>query len=400
MKSIAILILTIIIGAGEVIGQEYSLYSNDTLSIESEYLGETMNLNLHLPETHPFSANTTKYPIAIIFDSQHERTYPHIINSFDLLTGETQIPESIIIGVPFNMQNRLYLTSNQKHESDSLSGIERMELFLFLEVIPRLQNEFKGNNYISLTGHSRTAFLVNYLAYKRPAEINLAISLSGFFNEYPLSINSFYSFLTDSTNFPHKFHYYYTAGTTLEESGYLSQFRKLDSLLTTKSISKNVKITFNETPDANHMSNNWVSLPPILIDAFSKYNSVLDNWFFDKLKAENTEVSVAQFQFDLEQAGAEVGVKLNPNLTHIYSLASHFAYAREDYKTAIEFIELGLYYFPDYLEFYYEMIEFYKVLNNTEKVNHYKSILREKTISSVHLSESDKNELLQYLDED
>lgn len=385
-------------GKVNVFGQEYSLYSNDILSIESKYLQETIDLNLHLPETQPFSANTTKYPITIIFDSQHERTYPLMINSIDLLTSETQIPESIIIGVPFNYQNRLYLTSSQKRGTDSLSGIERMELFLFNELIPKIQNKYKGNDYISIIGHSRTGFLVNYLASKRPSEINLAVSLSGFFNDVPLSLDTFYNFLTDGSSFPSKFNYYYTAGTSLEETNYLVQFRNLDSLMRNQLTSKNVKVVFTETSNANHITNYWVSLPPILIDVFSSYNSILDSWFHDEVKASIIDNPIKQFETDLEQASKSIGINLNPNLTHIFSLASYYL-NKQDQKTAIKFFELGLKYFPDYLEFYVEIIEIYKDLNHTEKLSEYKNILRKKAMNSLHLSETEKQEVFEYLDE-
>lgn len=399
MKARLLLIITISIAIGTLFAQEYSLYSNDKLSIESDYLQQTIDLNLHLPETQPFSGKTTKYPITIIFDSQHERTYPLIINSIDLLTSETQTPESIIVGVPFNFQNRLYLTSNQKRGNDSISGIERMELFLFNELIPQLQSKYKGNHYISFIGHSRTAFLVNYLVFKRPDQIKLAVSLSGFFNNDPLSLDTFYSFLADTTNFLHKFNYYYTAGTSLEEYTYLAQFRNLDSLIRNKSTSENLNVVFSETPNANHITNYWVSLPPILIDAFSAYNSILDSWFHDALKTDRIDNPVQQFKSDLEQASKSIGVNLNPSLTHIFSLASHYANNKEDYNTAIKFFEFGLDYFPEYLDLYIEIIEFYKALNNTGKVSSFKGVLREKTKNSMHLTETEKQELFEYLDE-
>ena len=398
MRKLIVSVIVLSLAALKSFGQEYSLYSNEELFMGSEYLKDSIKLNLHLPETYPFSAETTKYPVIIIFDSQHERTYPQIIHSFDLLTSETQIPESIIIGVPFNRQNRFYLTSDQKRGDDTLSGIERLELFLFKELVPKLQNEYKGNEFISLIGHSRTAFLVNYLSFKRPGQVNLAISLSGFFSDNPLSTKTFYEFLTEPTNFPTRFNYYYTVGTTLEESTYLLQNRNLDSLLKAKQIPENVKIVFSETKNANHITNYWVSVPAILIDAFSDYNSVLDRWFHDKLKKENSDLSIRQFEADIEKAGVSIGTILNPNLTHIYSLASHFAYEKEDYKTAIEFFELGIKYFPDYLELYVEIIEFYKVLNNNERINYYKSILREKTIKSSLLTSIEKEEIFEYID--
>lgn len=399
MKALTIIILSSLFAINSTIGQEYSLYSNDSLVIDSEYLKEPIRLNLHLPETFHFSSDSAKYPITIIFDSQHERTYPQIINAFDLLTSETQIPETIIIGVPFNMQNRFYLTSNQKTENDSLSGIERMELFLFSELIPKLKKEYKANDFISFIGHSRTAFLVNYLAVKRTEDINIAVALSGFYTEKPISINTFYSFLTDPDNFNNKFKYYYTAGTSFEESTYLLQYKKLDSLLSRASLPENVNVHFEENEYANHMTNFWVSIPPILIDAFSDYNAILDTWFYYKLKNEFIENPVGQFKSDLAAASKSIGVELQPGVTHIFSLASYFGYQSQDYNTALSFIDLGLSYFPEYLDFYIEKIEFYALLGEHDQVEQYKSILREKAQTNKFIGESNRLELLDYLDE-
>lgn len=399
MKAIRILAFIVLMGPWQASGQNYSLYSNDSLIIASEYLGETIRLNFHLPETHPFSAPDVSYPITIVFDSQHLRTYPQIIGAFDLLTSETQVPESIIVGVPFTFKNRLYFTSSQKREGDTLSGIERMELFLFSELIPKLQKEFRGNNFITVIGHSRTGFLVNYLAFRRPAEINVAASLSGFFNDEPLSLDSFLAFLTTPGNFPEKFRYYYTSGTTNEEITYLKQSRKLDSLLSGRALPGNVGVVFNESPGANHITNYWVSVPPILIDAFSGYNSILDTWFHEILPSESSSASVGRFEKDLEQAGNEIGVVLNPNLTHIYSLASHFAYSKKDYARAIEFLELGVKFYPSYPDLYVELIAFHKALDNPGQVSHFKDLLREIATGNASLSADERGELLEYLDQ-
>jgi enterochelin esterase-like enzyme len=398
MKVLNILFFTLLCVTQSSFGQEYSFYSNDSLILTSDNLNETIRLHLHLPETFNYSSDSTKYPVTIIFDSQHERTYPHIISSFDLLTNETQIPETIIIGVPFNMNNRYYFTSAEKKENDVLTGIERMENFLFSELIPKLQKEFKANDFISVIGHSRTAFLVNYLAVKKSKEINVAIALSGFFNNLPLSLDSFQSFLVDSTNFPKPFRYYYTAGTTLEEKLYLDQYKELDNFVSKTLLPAKLHMHFEGNLNANHITNYWVSIPTILIDAYSDYNAILDNWFYEKLKQKNIENPVLSFESDLANAGEKMGFKPNPNLTHIFSLASHFGYAREDYKTALSFIKLGLKYFPDYLDFYIEGIEYYRLLDDNEKVNEYKSVLKEKALSSKHLNDTDRNDLLKYLD--
>jgi enterochelin esterase-like enzyme len=399
MRFLTSLIFTLLFVSQSIIGQKYSLYSNDSLTFNSSKLNESIRLNLHLPETFNFSSDATKYPITIIFDSQHERTYPQIINSFDLLTSETQIPETIIIGVPFNIKNRFYFTSTQKKENDSLSGIERMEMFLFSELIPKLQNEYKANDFISIIGHSRTAFLVNYLAFKKSKEINIAIALSGFFNNKPLSINSFASFLLNPSNFPKTSNYYYTAGTTMEESTYLKQYESLESLISKKTLPTTLHVHFEEHLNTNHMSNYWVSIPPILINAYSNYNAILDTWFHKKLKQKNIENPISLFKSDLTNVGNKIGFKLNPNITHIFSLASYFSYEKKDYNTALDFIHLGLEYFPGYLDFYVELIEYYRLLDDLEKVETYKTILREKVVSSKHITETEKIQFINYLNQ-
>ncbi|WP_338219112.1 alpha/beta hydrolase-fold protein [Algoriphagus sp. oki45] len=379
--------------------QNYSLYSNEQIILDSKHLQETITVNLHLPETQPYSAPSTSYPITVIFDSQHERTYPLIISSIDLLTSETQMPESIILGIPFNFQNRRYFTSSQKKINDTLSGIERMELFLFEELLPMIKTQYKGNDYLTLVGHSRTGFLVNYLAFQRPNQVNNAISLSGFFDDKPLTIDTFSGLLTDGSKFPHRFNYYFTAGTTLEESTYLTEMKSLDSLLKTRSIPDHIKIDLQETPNANHISNYWVSLPSILMDAFSPYNSILDRWFHEEGKAENAKQPIQEFKLDLAKAGAEVGLGLNPSVTHIFSLASQFA-GDQDYKTAMDFFEMGLDFYPDYLDFHIELISYAQEIGDQEKLARYKAELMEKTQGSTRLSEAEKEEIYKYLNGD
>jgi hypothetical protein len=394
------LIIIVLFFTNITLGQNYLGYSNDSLKIKSVFLKETISLNLHIPETFNFSAKSTKYPITIIFDSQHERTYPQIINSIDLLTNESQIPETIIIGVPFNHNDRYYLTSSHKNKNDSLSGIERIERFLFNELIPKLQKEYKANDYITLVGHSRTAFLVNYLTTKQSGKIDIAIALSGFYNNKPLSIENFKSYISDSSNFPNKFHYYFTAGSTLEEETYLTECKDVSDYIFKTEMPKNFVGNFSENKNANHMTNYWVSVPAIFMDAYANYNSILNNWFYIKLKKDTIEKPIEEFKSDLEQTSKNLGVEVNPNLTHIFSLASSFGYEKKDLQTAIDFIKLGQKYYPNYPDFNLELIEYYKLLNNLKMSKYYKTEYRNKVMSRKDISERQKTELLKNIEEE
>jgi len=376
------------------IGQNYLGYSNDSLVVHSEYLKETTSINLHLPETHNYAAESTKYPIILIFDSQHEMTYLQIINSIDLLTNESQMPAAIIVGIPFTRDNRYYLTSSQTTKGDSLSGIERIEKFLFAELIPKLQKEYKGNDFITLVGHSRTAFLVNYLTVNQSEQIDISVALSGFYSNKPLSLESFKAHISDASNFPNKLRYYFTAGTTLEEDTYLTECQEVFEFIPNSKKPSNFRAYFSEIKNANHITNYWVSVPPILMEAFSEYNSILNNWFYNKLQGDTIENPVAEFEADLKQVSERLGFEVNPSITHIFSLASAFGYERNDLHRAIDFIKLGQKYYPSYADFDLELIAFYEALENDTMVASYTSAYRSKVQARRDLSASEKEKLL------
>lgn len=393
-------ILIILFAINQVFSQDYLGYSNENIKIESNYLQDSMILNLHLPETFRFSADSTKYPVLIIFDSQHERTYPQIINSIDLLTNESQMPETIVIGVPFKRNNRYYLTSSQKSKNDSVSGIERMEKFLFDELIPILQKEYKANDFITLVGHSRTAFLVNYLTTKQSETIDIAIALSGFYSNKPLSVERFKSYISNASNFPNKFRYYFTAGGTLEEETYLTECKEVSNFIYNNQMPKNFKGYFTENKNANHMTNYWISAPTAFIDVYADYNSILNNWFYIKLKKDTIENPIEEFKSDLEQVSKKLGFDVNPSLTHIFSLASSYGYEKNDVLIAIDFIKLGQKYYPNYPDFDLELIEYYKKLNDLKMSLFYKTEYKNKVMSRKDISELEKAEQLKNIDED
>lgn len=397
MKKI-LLTLVIFMSSFAVFSQNFSEYTNEKLHLYSTYLNDSIHLNFHLPFTHKFAAASTKYPITIIFDSQHERTYPHIINSIDLLTSESQMPENIIIGIPFNRYNRLYSTSNQKIKNDSLSGIERLEKFLFNELIPRIQKEYKGNAFITFVGHSRTAYLVNYLITKRSAQLNVAIALSGFYDGNALTTLGFKDYIKNAQNFPHKIRYYYTAGSSLEEESYLKECLDMNAFIIENKLQNHFEAHFTENKSANHMTNYWVSLPPIFCSTYTQYNAILNTWFHEKLKSNQIKNPIIEYENDLKNTSLQLGFSVNPSITQIFSLASSYGMEKKEYKTAIQFLEKGLDYFPGYHDFDLEIANYYQLANQPEKVSFYQKEYMKKVEARTDLTKEEKEKLLSFLD--
>lgn len=390
MRNFLFLLMAVMACFTKIISQPNHLYIRDSLLLHSDFLQEDMKLQVHIPKSFYYSAAGTKYPVTIIFDSQHERAFAHMIGAIDLLTSETQMPESIVVGIPFSKHNRYYLTSGKISHGDSLSGLQRMERFLFSELMPLLKKSYKAGDFLTVIGHSRTAFLVNYLVFTRSADIDAGIALSGFYEEPPLSTEAFAAFLSDGKNFPNKFYYYYGAGTTSEESVYLAQQEQLNTALSGKKMPENLTWGFQQNPHANHITNYWLSMPVGLTGIFSAYNHILDHWFHHRLENEMLPDPINQFKQDLAEAGDKTGTKLLPGLTHIFSLASHYGHQKKDYATALRFIEYGLAYYPGYLDLHAEKIGYLDKLGQKVKVDASKKVLREKVIQNDRLTAEEK----------
>lgn len=113
------------------------------------------------------------------------------------------MPESIILGIPFNFQTRRYFTPAKPN--DALFGIQRIDSFLFEELLPLIKAQYRADDYLSLTGHSPTGFLVNYLTYQRSNLVHQTVSLSVFLTTNGLPKPSFLTYLLIKIHFPNPF---------------------------------------------------------------------------------------------------------------------------------------------------------------------------------------------------
>ena len=126
------------------------------------------------------------------------------------------------------------------------------------------------------------------------------------------------------------------------------------------------------------MPNYWLTVPVALMDAFSAYNFILNNWFSITNGKESPENPIEQFKNDLEYCSKQLGFLVNPGLTQLFSLANTFA-QKEDYKTAIDFLLLGHAYYPDYTEFDETLAYYYGEMGNQEKAAFWQSEYNRKT---------------------
>lgn len=143
----------------------YIIYQNNERSIYSEHLQDSITIDLQVPQNVRYAAEKTGYPLLILLDRQNATIYDVNLRAVNFLAGSgAQIPQCLIAGVPFRSEDRFRLTSRRKKMDDQRAGINRTADFLLEELVPALKRDFPGINYLIIAGHSRTGYLVNFLA--------------------------------------------------------------------------------------------------------------------------------------------------------------------------------------------------------------------------------------------
>jgi enterochelin esterase-like enzyme len=380
--------------------QGYNNYKTDTLDFYSKSLSDTVMVDIHYPLSFGFKSEEMTFPLIILFDSQHDNAHPYNIETINYLTCDNQIPDCIIIGIPFNAHNRYYRTSTKIPEGDSISGIEKMETFLFDELRPFLKNKYSADDYTIIAGHSRTGYLVNYLMAKRFEQINVAISTSGFYSEN-LKNELQGNFLKNIKTQQKLFKYYMTAGTSIGEKIYFDEFSEMAAFFNSIEVPDNFNWTFSATPFANHMTNYTMSLPPILIDNFSSFNHILNEWLHIKLDSVEAENALAIFNKDLKEVSKKEGYKVYPSITQINSIASYY-WSKKDYDIAIDFLNYGKKYYSKNYDFELFLAFLYKLKEDNnqmmEHINLAKKLVKETreylTAEDLKAFEEELSELL------
>ena len=390
MKAIAIILLVLL--NAPMFSQELAIYEKHLLPIYSENLRDSITLELHLPVSFREASGKAPFPVIVLFDSYNENTHAYNIHSVDMLTLHGQIPESIIVGIPFTMRNRSYLTSTDKKEGDTLSGIERMERFLFEELLPRLARDYQGVGPRILLGHSRTAFLTSYLMCRRYQAFEAAGSFSGFyepgFDEATLG-----AFLREMETEGRPFRYYFSAGTTREEAGYLKDYSRMSAFLEDQNPPEAFSWKYSEQANANHMTNFNLSVPWVLVDYFGPYNRILDEWLFQKLESVPADSALALLQKDFETVSKSFGKVVAPSPLHIFSIGSHYI-NNGSYDAALDIFQYGKTYYPFSYDMDYNIIEIYNSKGDSRKAEEWieKTILQAR--SDAALSQPDKDALI------
>ncbi|TNE52865.1 MAG: hypothetical protein EP338_13840 [Bacteroidetes bacterium] len=165
----------------QLYGQKYERYKvlKDT-SLYSPSLKFERDIKVSVPIEWQSNSNQ-KYPLIIVFDSQNERSHGYILRTIDYLTSTEQMPSCIVVSVASTQQFRYAETLPVATNSKGLARAN--EHFLFQELIPLAENEWKASDFRLFIGHSRYGYFTTSLFQQYPDDLNAVISLSPFFRE-------------------------------------------------------------------------------------------------------------------------------------------------------------------------------------------------------------------------
>ncbi|WP_321516013.1 alpha/beta hydrolase-fold protein [Marinifilum fragile] len=135
------------------IGQKYT--------IESEILNESREYWVYLPSD--YGNSKYDYPVMYLLDGQeHFHQITGVVNHMSRLVP--RMPRMIIVGIVSTDNDRLRdYTPNQIEILPNGGGADQFTIFLKNELISKIENDFRTNDYRLLFGHSLAAVCLNHI---------------------------------------------------------------------------------------------------------------------------------------------------------------------------------------------------------------------------------------------
>ena len=378
------LILTIFLGllSTSIFAQNYERYKKllDT-TLTSKYLGFDKNITITVPVEWQKDVNRN-FPLIIVFDRQNQRSHNYILNTIDYLTSNEQMPSSILVSVESVEKHRIYETL---HKASSKEGLAlENENFLFDELIPLLESNYKANSFRILIGHSRYGYFTTSMLSNRIDDLNAVVAISPFFAQENVNLIDSISSLSHQKISSQKFFRFAIGGD------FPIDFHKMDSLIKSKPIEK-----FNAKgyifPEADHNVTPGLTIGTSLYEVFEFWsknqNKYLDNNVDDLTILDSLEEEVSAFY----------GKKLNFSLGTLNG-KGWFFYGEGQYDNAIKAWEALLKSYPNFSEGYLYILDAQKQLKMTKNYSDTIDRFNASIASSNFYSEKEKDELRQELE--
>lgn len=375
----------IVMPAKLLLGQPFQNYRQltDTV-IYSPSLGYDKKISITVPSEYGDNLNNQNFPLIVVFDSQNQRSYRYILNTIDYLTGNEQMPASVILGVESTMESRYGET--QLEVSDQAAFGSNNESFIFDELIPFARSNFSAGNFTLLMGHSRYGYFTSYLLTKRYDELNAVIAASPVFRQKNANLAGPVADLITGYNGSKTLYFRFGIG-----NDYPEEYYRINQVLENHSHAGSlIDIKGYLYPEADHNVTPGLISGTALYDIFAYWsrqqNIFMDNEnrSFDTLPGLKRDI--------LEHYGAEL--RFAPG---VLNGKGWFFFSEGDFKNAIRAWEITLNYYPGFSEIFLNIANAQKEL--AEDFSGSLQQLRESLKTTRFYSDTELLELLHAADE-
>lgn len=342
IKKHFILFYTFILLTTSLFAQKYERYKKlkDT-TIKSINLGFDKNISIIVPIEWQ-NGIKNDFPLIIVFDKQNQRSHNYIINTIDYLTSNEQMPSSIIISVESEQRYRNIETLYKISEPNGLA-LEN-EKFIFEELIPLAEKDYKASPFRLLIGHSRYGYFTTSLFNSRINDLNGVIAMSPFFKQKNIDLTDSISKLNAGSSNSKKY-YRFVIG-----NDYPEDFKKMDSV-----IAKNIHNPFLDVKgylfkEADHNATPGLLINTALYEIFEDWSAIQARYISNNQKDLGIKSSLEK------EILFKYAVNLNFSLGILNGKGWYF-YNEKQYDKAVQAWQILMASYPNFSEGYLNIIK-------------------------------------------
>ncbi len=137
--------------------------------IHSKILNEDRDYQIYLPESY-YWALDRNYPVIFVLDG--EFNFLHSIGSVSFLSSSGEIPELIVVAITSTVRVRDFTQSDWSSHWIGGGGAKNFKSFLSKELIPKIEKDYRTNNFRILSGVSASGQFALYTLTSEPSLFN------------------------------------------------------------------------------------------------------------------------------------------------------------------------------------------------------------------------------------
>lgn len=321
------------------------------LFIKSEILNENREYWVYLPTDYDNSYYD--YPVFYLLDGQeHFHQVTGLVNHMSRLVQ--RIPRMIVVGIISTERDRVRdYTPNKIELLLNGGGADKFIQFLQKELIPKINNQFRTNDYKMLFGHSLAGVCVNHIFTNRTNLFNTYFAADpAIFVDSTIFQNLKYLIATQDTI---QSGYLLSVSGDVDSSTIVPNFKLYDFIKSNHS--NKLYWDFKFYPNEDHVSMTLKAIYDGLECLFPNYKiptSYLHS--FDKEKIIN----------HIEQIKNRYKIHIALPEQFINEYAMHFC-SRQKYDDALELLKINLANYKNPFETYYFIGDVYLMKNDNDK---------------------------------